>query len=45
MRLSAMTYEPEGLLALGRDFVTPAARIDDRVDAKLLEFGETLARR
>ena len=31
-----------GLLALGLDFVTPAAKIDDGGDTKLLEFSETL---
>jgi hypothetical protein len=31
-----------GLFALGLDFVTPAAKIDDGGDTKLLEFGETL---
>jgi hypothetical protein len=31
-----------GLLALGRDFVTPAAKIDDGGNTQLLEFGETL---
>jgi hypothetical protein len=31
-----------GLFALGVDFVTPAAKIDDGGDPKLLEFGETL---
>src|SRR4029077_6644087 len=31
-----------GLLALGLDFVTPAAKIDDRGDTKLLEFGKAL---
>jgi hypothetical protein len=41
MRLSAMTYEPEGLLALGLDFITPTAKIDDCGGAK---FGETLVR-
>jgi hypothetical protein len=30
-----------GLFALGLDFVTPAAKIDDGGDTKLLEFGET----
>lgn len=34
-----------GLLALGLDLVVPTAKIDDRGDAKLLEFGETLVRR
>jgi hypothetical protein len=30
-----------GLFALGRDFMVPAAKIDDGGNAELLEFGET----
>jgi hypothetical protein len=34
-----------GLLALGLDFVAPAAKIDDGGDTELLEFGEAVVRR
>jgi hypothetical protein len=34
-----------GLLALGLNLMAPIAKIDDRGDAKLLEFSEPLVRR